>query len=94
MPKPACAKCQRFFRPKKNGVLVLEQKPIGRELAPPGSESPNRWEPYKVWAADLWDCPGCGAEVTVGYSAAPVSQDYLEGFDSWVDKCTIVINDC
>ena len=93
MPKPACVPCQRFFRPKRNSINVLEGKPIGRNV-PPGLSAASNWNPYKVWNADLWVCEGCGAEIIVGYGAAPIAQDYLPGFEEAVSSCTHKINDC
>ena len=78
MPKPACVKCQRFFRPKRNGQRVVESMPIGD--APPGTEAPNMWEPYKLWVADLWECPGCGFELICGYGAYHMAERYEPDF--------------
>lgn len=94
MPKPACIPCQRFFRPKKNGYMLLEQKPSGGVRSLPGTQAPDTWEPYKVWACDMWECEGCGAQIASGYSSQPLSQDYLPDFQEWVNTCASVINDC
>jgi hypothetical protein len=59
MPKPACPKCQRFYRPKKNGYFFIESMPRGGgpddDLpTPSGTSRPDLWQPYKLWSADLW----------------------------------------
>ena len=77
MPKPVCVKCQRFFRHKHNGVEVLEQRPT-KTGAEPGRRSMGYWTHYKLWQADLMECPDCGAEIIVGFGRAPIAE-YHEG---------------
>lgn len=55
--KPVCVPCQRFFTPVKNGFYFIEGRPIGRDVKP-GTEMPDRWEPYKVWVGDKYECKG------------------------------------
>jgi hypothetical protein len=74
MIKPVCVKCQRFFRPKKNGIRLLEGRPI--DNAKPGVEEAHNWLPYKVWQADLWECNGCGATIVHGSGKLPIWEDY------------------
>lgn len=93
MPKPACPACQRFMRPKKNGVFVLEQMPVVHG-ALPGKDEPDKWQPYKIWQADLWQCQGCGAEQVSGWGYRPVREHYEEGFKDLLEVVTITINDC
>ena len=50
----SCAACHVELRPQKNDVHVIEYADIG---------------PYKIWAADLWVCPHCGASIISGFSA-------------------------
>lgn len=83
MPKPVCIPCQRFFRPLRNGVYVLEQKPkyngdpkwLGK-VVPPGNSHPELWEPYKTWMADSWKCEGCGTTIVTGFGFNPLWEDY------------------
>jgi hypothetical protein len=55
-----CAKCQRFMRCERNGVLVVVM---------------SGDDPYKVFSADLWKCPSCGAEVIGGFGSQPLVED-------------------
>lgn len=93
MPKPACASCQRFLRPLKNGVKVLEGKPVIHGTKPGKSED-HLWDPYKLWLADLWHCEGCGLEVIVGYGVNPVMQDYCNTAEEMQSAATHRVNDC
>jgi len=96
--KPICTKCQRFYRPLKNGVGFLEMMPIdGHYPTPkPGTEEPDKWKPYKLWQADLWVCKGCGTEIIVGAGSQPIAEHYQPNFEV---KCRLYppivkINDC
>lgn len=79
--KPVCVPCQMFFRPKKTGFYFTEGMPIDTvEPAPPGTEAPEKWEPYKLWVGDLWECRGCGTQIVVGVAGSPISEHYMEDF--------------
>lgn len=54
--------CGRFMRVKRNSVTV-------EELLEDGS-------PYKLWNADLFECPECGVEVIAGFGRAPIAEHY------------------
>jgi hypothetical protein len=54
--------CGRFMRPKKNSVTV-------EELTEDGA-------PYKLWDADLWECPECGVEIIAGFGQGPIAEHY------------------
>jgi hypothetical protein len=90
MPKPVCIPCQRFFRPLRNGVDVLESMPR-QDKAPPGIAAPELWEPYKVWHADSWMCPGCGTTIVVGFGLAPLWERHDQRPQP---ECSIIVNDC
>lgn len=102
MPKPACVKCQCFYRPKRNDVRVLEAMPNGlapRDLAPDlnirGRRFPEYWQPYKLWAADLWECPDCGHELIAGWGGMPYLERHHPGFETHAEADPIfTINDC
>jgi hypothetical protein len=83
-------KCQRFYRPDKNGVHVLEQKPI-QNGAQPGLIEPENWEPYKVWRADRWKCEGCQHELVTGFGFHPMWEDYRGLLPFHIDH---TVNDC
>jgi hypothetical protein len=90
MPKPVCIKCQRFFRPHRCGISVLEGKPV-MEGIKPGTEDAAFWAPYKVWRADRYKCNGCGTEILVGFGFAPVWQDYHQ---AEMPESDYKVNDC
>ena len=83
MLKPICVPCQRFYRPKKNGVYFIEcmQKHSG---AASGRKAPHSWRPYKVWIGDLWHCLDCGQELIVGVGQVPISEQYKPDFADWI----------
>lgn len=65
----ACATCHKFFRVKKVGVAFEEGMPSG--------QAPDVWQPYKLWMADLCECPGCGAQVVItGPHQGAVAEHY------------------
>jgi hypothetical protein len=66
MTRVACLTCRRFFAPKRIGVYAEECFEDGGG--------------YKVWAADLLACPGCGTEVLAGFGAGPIAEHYQDGY--------------
>jgi len=93
--KPVCVGCQRFFKPKKTGTYFIEAMPIG-DNAPAGVEHPELWTPYKLWAGDLYECEGCGAQTIVGVGRKPIAEHYQPGFKDAVQsyRARIQVNDC
>lgn len=97
MPKPACLKCRCFYRPKRNGYRIVEGMPNGTVM--PGEENirglakPEAWQPYKLWVADLWQCPDCGHELVTGWGVNPLSEHYKPGFSELIGGL-VQINDC
>jgi hypothetical protein len=77
--KPICVSCERFMRPKRNGICFVEGMPTGNS-ARPGKAEPNKWKPYKLWAGDLWHCPDCRTEIVVGVGMRPLMEHYQDGF--------------
>ena len=93
--KPICVPCRRFYRPKKNGISFVESMPkVNGAL--PGNAAPNQWRPYKLWMADLWECPDCGGEILVGNGNQPISEHYEPDFAEQVRTAQplVTINDC
>lgn len=84
MPKPACAKCGLFFRPKRNGQVFEEGMPNGfdkqvRYTADDGTP----WSSYKLWNGDLWECQGCGAQILVGaHPTQPMAEHFHADYES------------
>jgi hypothetical protein len=94
MLKPICVKCQRFYRPHRNGRRFVEGMPIGND-APSGTVAPERWKPYKVWIGDEWTCCGCGHLIIVGVAREPVSEHYRGDFAAALASATYLqVNDC
>jgi hypothetical protein len=94
--KPICVKCQRFYRPKKNGYGFIEAMPIGGFSAPAGTSCPELWTPYKLWRGDLWECQGCGHELVSGVANQPISEHYKPDFKMAVETFSngLQVNDC
>jgi hypothetical protein len=96
--KPICVSCQRFFRPKRNDVSFIEGMPkggLGREPVR-GKYGADDWKPYKLWAGDLWECHGCGAQIISGVALMPVSEHFKPDFGAAVESCRpmVQVNDC
>ena len=72
-PGYACVACQTYLRPRKNEIYVLIE---------------NDDVAHAVWCADLWECPDCGTQVILGYGQQPVSKNYKDDFEYYVEKCT------
>lgn len=63
--KIVCSLCEVEFRPFLNGVNVIEYAAFG---------------PYKLWQADEWQCPTCGARISTGFSDVPL-RHHEPGFE-------------
>jgi len=61
-----CVKCEREMELKEMGVLVEEHR--GQDL------------PYKIWEADLRECPGCGFQILAGFGRDRIVEHYEEEF--------------
>jgi len=96
MPKPACLKCKCFYRPEKNGFRIIEGMPIcdynGENIR--GNNKPECWKPYKVWEADLWECPECHHQLITGFGMRPLSEHYKDDFEKLSATAKVQINDC
>lgn len=93
MLKPVCVKDQRFYFPRKNGVPIIEGKP--QHGAKPGTAEPDKWTPYKLWMADVWECPECGHQIVIG-ATEPMAYDYQPQFKTWMEALQpeLRVNDC
>lgn len=91
--KPICVPCQRFFRPKKNGVVFTESMPAV-ELAVPGTAAPEHWKPYKVWQGDLWECQGCGTRIISGVGFESWAERHHSNFADNLARSEFTVNDC
>ena len=66
----ACVKCRVFMVPKKTGVFVEEGMPL----------EDKTWGPYKLWMADLAECPSCGFELLVGFGRESLGEHYQANY--------------
>ena len=95
MPKPVCVNCQCFYRPKQNGFKLIEGMPKGdHDENIRGKRKPEAWEPYKVWQADLWECPDCFNEIVVGFGHRPTAEHYEPHFKKEAMGVWLTVNDC
>jgi len=66
-PGYACVPCQTCIRPRKNDIDVIVEDSEGR--------------PWKLWSADLWECPSCGARTILGYGQQHYAEHYEDDFN-------------
>lgn len=96
--KPICVKCQRFYRPKRNGVKFIEMMPKDGAARPTkaGTEEPESWQPYKLWVGDLWECRGCGHLSIHGVGFGPLAERHQEHFakECAAGNVVVLVNDC
>ena len=52
--RPVCVRCQVGYQIAKSGVYLIEMF----------NDPP---EPYKLWNADLWQCPICNHQIVRGF---------------------------
>lgn len=81
-----CVKCKKFLRVKKVGVVLEEGMPI----------SDTEWGPYKMWIADLHECPTCGFELIAGFAQHALGEHFHPDYDEKVRRFQpmLRIDDC
>jgi len=77
MSKPVCVPCGREFKVIKNGTVAQEN------IGPNG-------EPYKIWSADLWECPVCHSQILSGFGNRPLSQVHHQDFKQIQETVEII----
>ena len=82
MATVTCVNCERGYHLIENGVFLVEMF-----CNPP--------QPYKIWSADLWQCPGCKDRVVSGRGDNPLMHHFQEGFDVYLAnlkerQCTVI----
>jgi hypothetical protein len=79
----------------KSGISFIEAMPKTNG-AKPGMIEPENWQPYKLWAADLYECPDCKSRIISGVGQGPVSEHYKDDFAETVKLCNpiVTVNDC
>lgn len=65
--KLVCVKCEVELKPSVNGTIVIETMRFA--------------EPYKIWSADTWKCPGCDVEIVAGFGMNPIAEHFQSGFE-------------
>lgn len=65
MHRPVCVKCQTELRCEKNEVVVLDMFGPNEEI-------------YKGFYADLFQCPGCGMQIVVGFGQNAFTEHFEE----------------
>jgi hypothetical protein len=63
-----CVKCQTFLIISDIGVAVEEIMGDG--------------QPYKLWTADLFECPTCGMQVITRFGSEPICEHFENDYDS------------
>jgi sarcosine oxidase delta subunit len=69
--------CGRFMVVTRNGVTVEEVL--------------DDWAPYKLWDADRWQCPECGALVITGFGVAPLAEHWQPSYASTRERLQPVV---
>ena len=72
-PGYACVPCKTYFRPRKNDIRALQTMD-------------DAGKPYKIWCADLWECPDCGHQIIAGYGKTHISEHYQPDFAECLEK--------
>lgn len=75
-----CVQCQTYLATRKTGAVVLETYEDGR--------------PYKVWHADLLECPDCGFQIIKGFAMQPCAVSHEPDFEKELQRVEITINGC
>lgn len=73
MPKLVCGKCQVELKPFKNGIVVAEMFQRNTKI-------------YKLWNADLWECPKCDHTIVAGFSQKPFAEHFEKDCEEIVQK--------
>lgn len=67
-----CSKCRAAYVPLKNDIVVLETM--------------EEDEPYKLWCADILECPLCNHILISGFGQRPIALSYRDEFAELVQK--------
>ena len=70
---PCCVDCQTGYVPLKNDIVVLETMD-------------NKMQPYKLWCADLLQCPLCKSRVITGFGNKCIGEHYEPDFKEKLEK--------
>lgn len=65
---PCCVACKTGYVPLKNDIVVLETMD-------------EQMQPYKLWCADMVECPRCRHRIIVGFGSKNIAEHYEPGFE-------------
>ena len=72
---PCCVDCKTGYVPLKNDIVVLETMD-------------DLMVPYKLWAADLVQCPKCKHRLITGFGRQQFAEHYEPDFQSQLERYT------
>ena len=67
-----CALCELNMKQEYNGIYVEEHRGYN--------------EPYKIWLADLWQCPHCNYQIIIGFGEYPLVEHFEESLYKKLSK--------
>lgn len=71
--KPVCVRCEVEFNMKEAGIYVVEMHMANKEI-------------YRIWAADVWECPVCKSEIVKGFAGTPAVAHYNGDCNAELEK--------
>ena len=77
--RSAHVKCEVQMRVRRNEVLVLETLDDGTT-------------PYRIWSADLHECPVCGEQVLMGFGTRPLSERHDTHFEADLARGNVTVS--
>lgn len=69
-----CLKCKKEMMPERIGVVVEEHRKIQDHVIQ--GRVHTEWAPYKIWSADILECPTCGHQILAGFPDRPVAHHH------------------
>ena len=79
MQRLVCRLCLRWFRRMHVGVYVEERTRVAGESVP-----------YRLWHADLHECPSCGYQIVAGFGTEPVAEHYEPEYAGLSEKLPLL----
>lgn len=69
-----CISCGKRRFAKRNGVKVIEYFDVSHK------------EAYRIWSADLFECPNCASRAVSGFSPRPTDEQFQPDFATNLQK--------
>ncbi len=73
-----CVPCKTMLRPRKNDVCV--------------HITDNDGSNWKLWQADLWECPDCGHQSLLGFGQQAWAEHYQDDFAKHLKGVDFTVN--